>query len=178
MLRRAAFASNVVASIPMVLPLNEIRRCQDLQDPREDRAVRLQIDEAPGPRDRRVLWWDLVQAQAQKATQRERIRGAPRDPTLRIDPLKVANQQQPEVRARRQTRAADGRIERGALRFDEIVEGVRVQDLIQALVERMPAGGRQLIGGNPQSRCPGAVLATTHGHAWSVVRRIDRVDPR
>ena len=31
-------------------------------------------------------------------------------------------------------------MEGGALRFDEVVEGVRVQDLIQALIEPVPAG--------------------------------------
>ena len=163
---------------PDRLPLDEIRRRQDLQDPREDRAVCLQIDEAPRPRDRRVFRRDFVQAQAQKPTKGERVGGAPRDPALRVDTLEVPNQQQPEVRAWCQTRAAEHRrIERSALRFDEFIEGVRVQDSIQALVERVPAGRRQLISRNPQSRCAGSVLTTTHGHAVSVVRRIDRVDP-
>ena len=31
--------------------------------------------------------------------------------------------------------------------------------------------------GTPQARCPGAVLATTHGHAGVVVHETDRVDP-
>ena len=54
-----------------------------------------------------MLRRDLVQAQAQKVTQGERVGGALRDPALRVDALEVANQQQPEVRARRQTRAAE-----------------------------------------------------------------------
>ena len=44
MLRRAAFASRVVASMPIVLPLDQIGGRQHLQDPGEDRAVRLHID--------------------------------------------------------------------------------------------------------------------------------------
>jgi hypothetical protein len=63
------------------------------------------------------------------------------------------------------------------LRFDELVERVVIEDAIQPLAERVPAGGRQLIRGYPQPRRARAVLATTHGHAGSVVRRIDRVDP-
>ena len=69
------------------------------------------------------------------------------------------------------------RVERRALRLHELVEGMRLEDLMQSLVERVSAGPGQLIGGDPQTRRPCAVLATTHSHAGSVVRRIDRVDP-
>ena len=48
----------------------------------------------------------FVEAQAQEAAQRQRIGGPPRDAALRIDALEVPDQQQPEVGARRQTRAA------------------------------------------------------------------------
>ena len=54
---------------------------------------------------------------------------------------------------------------------------MRVEDLIQSLVERVSTGPGQLIGGDSQTRRPCAVLATTHSHAGSVVRRIDRGDP-
>ena len=56
-------------------------------------------------------------------------------------------------------------VERRALRLDELVEPVRVEDLIQPLIERMPARARQLVRRDPQSRRPCAVLASTHGHA-------------
>ena len=46
-------------------------------------------------------------------------------------------------------------VERRALRFDELVEGVRVEHLIQPLVERVPAGRRQLI--RRQSTTPASV---------------------
>ncbi len=86
-------------------------------------------------------------------------------PALRVDALEVADQQQPEVRARRQTRAAHrGRVERRALRFDERVEAVRVEHLIQSLIERMPTGDRQVVRGDPHVRCPCPILASTHRH--------------
>jgi hypothetical protein len=47
------------------------------------------------------------------------------------------------------------------LLLDEVVERVIIQDTIQALVKRVPAGGRQFIRGDPQPRRAGAVLATT-----------------
>ena len=69
----------------------------------------------------------FVEAQSQEAAERKGIGGAPRDPTLGIDAFEIANQQQPEVRPRRQTRAADRRrVERRTLRFDERVKRVPV----------------------------------------------------
>ena len=88
MLRKAAFASRVVASIPDRLPLHEIGRRQHRQNPREDGPVRLQIDQPARARDRRGLGRRFVKAQPQKAVQGERIGGAPGDAALRIDPSK------------------------------------------------------------------------------------------
>ena len=166
MLRSAALASSVVASMPIVLPLTRLRRRQHLEDPREHRAVRLQIDQPARPRDRRVLGRRLVESQPQKPAQGQRIGGPPRNPPLRIDALEIADQQQPEVHAGRQTRAPQRRrVERRALRFDELVKPVLVENPIQPLIERMPAGGGQLVRGDPQAGCPCSVLASTHGHA-------------
>ena len=72
---------------------------------------------------------------------------------------------------------ADRGVERRALRFHEGVKLVLVEHLIQSLIERVPTSPGQRIRGNPQPRRPRAVLATTHGHAGSLVRRIDHVDP-
>ena len=73
----------------------------------------------------------FVEAQSQEAAERKGIGGAPRDPALGIDAFEVANQQQPEVRPRRQTRAADRRrVERCTLRFDERVKRMPVEHLI------------------------------------------------
>ena len=160
------------------LAVDEIRRRQHLQDPGKHRAVRLQIDQPTRPRNRRVLRWRLIEAEAEKAAERQRVGRTPRDAALRVDTLEVADQQQTEIRAGRQTGSAPRRrIERRTLRFDELVEPVRIEDLIQSLIERMAARRRQFIRRNPQSRRPCAVLPTTHGHSGSVVRRIDRVDP-
>ena len=120
--------------------LDQIGGRQHLEDPREDGPMRLHVDQAPCPRNRRVLGWRFVEAQPQEAPEREGIGGAPRNPALRINAFEVADQQQAEVRARRQTRAADRRgVERLTLAFDERVEAVRVEHLIQSVIERMPA---------------------------------------
>jgi len=74
---------------PDRLALDEIGGRQYLQDPGEDGAVGLEIDEAPRPRDRRMLRRRLLEAQAQEAAQRQRVGRPPRDPTLGIDPFEV-----------------------------------------------------------------------------------------
>ena len=89
-------------------------------------------------------------------------------------PISSSRKYVPGVRLGRPTVVG---VERRALRFDELVEPVRVEHLIQPLIERMPAGPRQFVRRDPQSRRPCAILASTHRHAGSVVRRIDRVDP-
>ena len=116
----------------------------------------------------------LLEAEAQEPAERERIGGAPRDAALRVDALEVPDQQQPEVRARRQARATHCRgVEWGALRLNKRVERVGVEDLIQPLVEGMPARDGQLIRRDPQPRCPCPILTSTHGHAGHTTR----VDP-
>ena len=107
----------------------------------------------------------LLQAQPQEAAQRERVGRAPRDPALRIDPFAVADQQQPELRARQQAGATHRcRMELRALRLDERVKRVPLENRIETLVKRVPAGHRQLVGGDPQSRRPRAIPKSTHGH--------------
>jgi len=90
-----------------------------------------------------VLRRRLLEAQPQEPAQGQRVRRAPGDAAFRVEALEVADQQQAEVRARRQARAAHAvRIERGALGFHEVVEAVRVEHLVQPLVERMAARRR------------------------------------
>ena len=107
MLRSAAFASNVVASMPTVLPFDQARVREPLQHPREDRLVRLEIDQAARARNRRMIRRRLRQHQPEKLAQRKRIRRTPRDRALGVQAFEVADQQQPEVASRRQTRTAD-----------------------------------------------------------------------
>ena len=114
----------------------------------------------------RVLGRRLLEAQSQEPAERQRIGGPPRNAALRVDALEIADQQQAEVGTRRQAGPAHlRRIERRALRFHEVVEPVLVEDLIQALIERVATGLRQLIGRDPQRRCPRSILAPSHGHA-------------
>ena len=134
-------------------------------------------DQPTRPRDRRVLRGHFVEPQAQKAPQRQGVGSAPGDPALGIDTFEVPDQQQPEIGARRQARATHPvRIERGALAFHEHIKAMRVEHLVQPLIERMAARRWQFVRGNPQPRRPCAVRASTHRHAGSVVRGIDPVD--
>ena len=55
------------------LALHEVGGCQHLQDPHEDRAVRLLVDQSSRPRDRRVLGRCFVEAQPQEAPKRQRV---------------------------------------------------------------------------------------------------------
>ena len=54
---------------------------QHAQHPQEHLAVRLHIDQPPGPRDGRMIGGLLVQADAEELAQRQRVGGAPGDPT-------------------------------------------------------------------------------------------------
>ena len=178
MLRKAAFASSVVASDADRLALDEVGRRQHLQDPREDRPVRFEVDQPPRRGDRRVLGCGLVEAQPEEAAQRQGIGGPPGDPALRIDALEVPDQQQSEIRPRRQARASHrSGVKRCAVGLDEVIEPVRVEDPIQALIKRVTASRRQLIRGQSTTRACVLGLCVDPWPCRSVVRRIDHVDP-
>ena len=70
---------------------------QQPQHPAEHFAVRLHIDQPPRPRDRRVIRRRLRQTNAHKLPQRQRVRQPPRDPSLAVDSLEVADQQRSKV---------------------------------------------------------------------------------
>ena len=79
--------------------LDQSRSCYFLKvatHPRKDGPVRLQIDQAPRARNRRMIGWRLVHGQPQKAADRQRVRRAPRNPAFRVDAFAVADQQQAE----------------------------------------------------------------------------------
>ena len=121
------------------LALEQARRHQPLLHPGEDRAVTLEVDDAPRPGNRRMIRRRLVHRQPQKSAYRQRVARAPGDPAFRVDPFKVADQQQPEVPTRRQARPSHHRrVEPRALAFDKPIEVVGVQQRIQPRVERMP----------------------------------------
>ena len=61
--------------------------------------MRFEIDQPTCPRHRRVVRRRALETDTKKVAQGERVAGAPRDPTLRLETLAVANQEQPEVDA-------------------------------------------------------------------------------
>ena len=138
---------------------------QPLQHPREDRLVRLEVNPPARARHRRVVRRRLVQRHVQKLPQAQRIGGPPRNRPFRVQTFEVAEQQQPEVAARRQTRPADPlRLELRALRLDEPVEAGLVENTIHSFVERMTCAPRQFHAGHPHRRLPPATAAFTHCH--------------
>ena len=139
---------------------------QPLQHPRKHRLVRLQVDQAPGARHGRMVRRRLVQLETQEVTNAQRVGGAPRDGALRVQAFKVAEQQQPEIAPRRQTRAPDAvGIELRARRLDEAVEVRVVEHAIQLLVKRVARAPRQIRGGHPHVRLPRAAAPFAHRHA-------------
>ena len=106
-----------------------------------------------------------MQRDVQELPQAQRIRRAPRDRAFRVQALEVAEQQQPEVAPRRQTRPAHPiGVERRALALDEGVEPSLVEDAIQSFIERVASASRQVGAGHPHRRLPRAAAAFPHGH--------------
>ena len=98
------------------------------------------------------------------------------DAALGVNALEIADQQQPEIDPRRQSRSAHRlRIKASALRFDEIVEPVFAQQLIQAPIKRVACSRWQVRRRDPHRRLSIA-FALAHRHGRSVVRDVGRVD--
>jgi hypothetical protein len=129
------------------LAFDQAGRAETLQDPRKHGPVRFERDESPRPRNRRVIWRRLVQPDPQEIAQRQRIRHAPGDAALGIDALEIVDPQQPKMDPWRQSGPAHRlRIKAGALRFDEIVESMLAQQLIQAPNGSLAAVGESVVG--------------------------------
>ena len=81
----------------------------------------------------------VVQPQAQKTPQRQRVLSPSGHPPLRVQPLEIPDQQQPEIHPRHQARPPTLPLptESPAAIFHRIVEAARLQRLVQALMERM-----------------------------------------
>ncbi len=131
------------------LPLYQARVGETLQHPREDRLVRLEIDQATGPGNRRMIGRRLRQHQPEKLAHGKRIGRAPRDRALGIQAFEIADQQQPEVAAGRQAGSALVGVEPRAQTLGEAVEVVLVENLIQSRVERVGGTARQVLRGHP-----------------------------
>src|SRR2546421_7794183 len=108
----------------------------------------------------------LVQSDAHKAPQRQRVRQPPGNPALRPDALEMPDQQRPKVNPRRQRRTPVlGRIELRTPLLDKLVEALGLQQLIQTLIKRMPWSRRQLGVRDPDLLLLLPLLARPHRHA-------------
>ena len=127
--------------------------------------MRLDIDQPPRARNRRVIRRRFIQRQVQELANRERICGAPRDAAFRIDALEVADQQQSEVHAGRETGAAHGvGVKRPARSLDELVELPLVEHRVHASVERVRRRRRQLGGRDPETVLTSSLASGAHRH--------------
>ena len=139
---------------------------QSLQHPGQHCLMGLEVNQATGARQRRVVRRGLVEGDVQKCPDAQRIGGAPRDCPFRVQPFEVAEQQQPDIPARRQTRPADPvRVERRALCLHERIEPRLVEHPIQPLVKRVPSALRQIRRGHPHCRLLRSAASCPHRHA-------------
>ncbi len=108
----------------------------------------------------------LRQHQSEKLAQRKRVRRTPRDGALSAQTFEVADQQQPEIAARREARATDlVGIELLTERLDVAVEVRLLEDLIQSGVERVRGGARQILCRDPHRRLLRTPPPFAHRHA-------------
>ena len=75
------------------LPLQQLGVDESLLHPREDLAVRLEVDQATRSRNRRMIGRDIIHAEPQKTADGQRVRRAPGDAPFRVDSLEVPEQQ-------------------------------------------------------------------------------------
>src|ERR1022692_4134406 len=128
--------------------------------------MRVHIDQPPRARDGGVVRRVLVQRNAHKTPQRQRVRQSPGDAALRPDAFEIPDQQRPEVDPRSQRRTTvPRRIELCAAALDELVEALRLQQLVQSLIKRMPRRRRQLPVRDPQILLLLPLPARPHRHA-------------
>ena len=131
----------------------------------------------PGFDVRRVVRRGLVQGEIQKRPDAQRVGSAPRDRPFRVQPFEVAEQQQPEIAARRQTRPADPRPRRTTRTVPPRTHRTLclVEHPIQPLVKRVPGALRQIHRGYPHCRLPRSTAACPHRHARQSSRsHVDR----
>src|ERR1700693_3631572 len=122
--------------------------------------MRVQVDQASGPRDRRVIRGVLLQPNPHKLPQRQRVRQSPGYPTLTVDALEISDQQTPKVDPRRQRRPPElRRIELRTPLFHELIELLSFQQFVELLIEGM---SRSL--GNPYPFLLLSLLARPHRH--------------
>jgi hypothetical protein len=140
--------------------------------------MRLQINQPTRPRDRGLVRRRFVQLELWEAPDAQRIGGAAGDRPFRVEALKIAEQQHPELPTRCEAGASHHLgVERGARAFDEGIELRLGQHAVQPAVELVRRTARQILRGDPHRRVARSSFAFAHRHAHSLVRAIDGVDP-
>src|SRR5438270_11752267 len=128
--------------------------------------MRVEVDQSSRARDGRVIRRVLVQPDARETPQRQRVRQPPGNPALRPDALEIPDQQCPKVNPRRQRRTPVlGRIKFRASLLDKLVEALRLQQLIQTLIKRMPRRCGQFRVRDPDVLLLLPLLTRPHRHA-------------
>jgi hypothetical protein len=92
MLRNAALASSVVASVPNRFSLDQPCGPETLPHPGKHRPMRLERNEAPSPRNRRVVRRIVSETDTQEIPQRQRIGRTPRNAAPRPNALELPDQ--------------------------------------------------------------------------------------
>src|SRR5262249_29403829 len=137
---------------------------QSFLHPREDRPVRFHVNQAARARDRGVIGRGAVEAKAHEAAYGQRIRRAPGDAALRVEPFEVSDQQQTKVSSRWPTRSAHHRsVELLTLLRGEPVEAGVVEGSVQSGVERMARRRRQISRSYPHRGLLARSFAHRHG---------------
>ena len=150
---------------PNRVPPHELGIGQPLQDPREHGLVGLQVNQAAGARQRRMVRRGLMEIDIQEGADTQRIGRAPCDRALRVQAFTIPEQQQPARPARRQTRPTHrGSIEPRALLLHEGVKTRIVEHTIQPLVEWMPSALWQIRRRDPHGRLSVARSRLAHRH--------------
>ena len=147
------------------LALHQLASARRSQHPREHGLMRLDIDQPPRARHRRMIGRRLVQLESQKArarsTNRPRARRS-RAPSRGLRSTRAAASgnsdpaADPDARSRRRRSATE--------RLDVAVEVRLIQDLIQSRVERVRGAPRQVSSGHPHRRLLRAAPSFAHRH--------------
>jgi hypothetical protein len=161
--RRRSLQRGRINALPLALQQAAIR--QALQNPSENFTVRLQVDQPPRPRDRRVIRRRLRDPHAYELPQRQRIGQAPRDAALTIDSFEIADRQRTKIDAGDQAWATHRRrVEPAAKALHKRVKFLCIQKLVQALIERMTRRTRQIHVRNPYLLLLLLTLPCPHPH--------------
>ena len=128
--------------------------------------MRFHVDQTPRARQRRVVRRRLGHVQVQESPQAQRIRDPPRNPPLRRQTLEVADEQQPEIPPRTQTRAAQPRrVEHRAQPLHKGIESGLLQNPVQPFEKGMSRARRKVRCGHPHRRRLSRRRLLAHCHA-------------